>query len=53
MSVVGLDIGSQTSFCGVARQGKIGFWINNIDNKWVARRKYIREGIVQIGKSIF
>ena len=28
MSVVGLDIGSQTSFCGVARQGKIGFWIN-------------------------
>ena len=28
MSVVGLDIGSQTSFCGVARQGKIGFRIN-------------------------
>ena len=23
MSVVGLDIGSQTSFCGVARQGGI------------------------------
>ena len=32
MSVVGLDIGSQTSFCGVARQGKIRSGINNIDN---------------------
>ena len=50
MSVVGLDIGSQTSFCGVARQGKIGFRINNIDiygyiMGWAIQRALLETGL--------